>query len=167
MLDARVGEQPLQVPLNQDERHRDEYRQEAERQKQASGEFGPGRRRRDHVDAQDAVHRAVEHAHGHQDHCRRRRFAVRVGLPRVHWGQAGLRAVADEREHHAQAQRERMHLGRRRHQPRPIERRHAFAQVTLPCGEQQHGAEQREPEAQAAQHEELPRRLEGGVPVVK
>ena len=53
----------------------------------------------------------VQHADRHQHARRRRRFAVGIGLPRVHRRQARLRAVADEREHDAETKRERMQLG--------------------------------------------------------
>ncbi len=108
VLDARIGQQPLQVPLDQDERRGHEHREQPERQQQAAGERRAERRLRDQVDPQDAVQRAVQHADGHQHAGRRRRFAVRIGLPRVHRRQARLRAVPDQREHDAEPQRERM-----------------------------------------------------------
>ena len=41
MLDARIGQEPFEVPLNQDERHRDEHREQAQRQQQAPRERRP------------------------------------------------------------------------------------------------------------------------------
>ena len=52
-------------------------------------------------------------------------------------------------------------------EPRPVERRHAFAEMPLARGEQQHRSQQSEAEPQAAQHEELPPRFQRRVLVVE
>ena len=40
VLDAGVRQQPLEIPLDQDEGHRDEHRQQAKREQEAAGEVG-------------------------------------------------------------------------------------------------------------------------------
>ena len=118
---------------------------------------------RNQMDPQDAIQRAIQHADGHQHHGWRRRFTIRIGLPCVHRGQTSLGPVADQRKHDAEPQRKWMQLRRHLHETRPVERGHAFAERTLPGREQQHGPQQRKGEAEAAQHQKFPCRLERGV----
>ena len=135
VLDARIGQQPLQIPLDQDERHGDEHGQQTELQQQVTGEFRAERRLRDQVDPQNAIQGAVQHADGHQHAGRRRRFAIRVGLPRVHRRQTRLGTVSDQRKHHAEPQGEGMQFRRDLHEARPIEGSHALSKVPLSRGE--------------------------------
>ena len=122
---------------------------------------------RDGVDAQQAVQSAVEHAHRHEHARRRRRLAVGVRLPRVHGSEARLRAVADEGEDDAELQGQGMELARHGDEARPVEAGHALAEDAPARCEEQHGAEQREGEAEAPEHQELPGRLQRRVAVVE
>ena len=119
------------------------------------------------MDPQDAIQRAIQHTDGHQHHGWRRRFTIRVGLPRVHGGETSLRPVADEGKHDAEAQRKWMQLRRHLHETRPLEGSHAFAERTLPGREHEHGPKQRKGEAEAAQHQKFPCGFERGVGIVK
>ena len=56
---------------------------------------------------------------------------------------------------------------RRLDETRPVQRSHALAEMSLAGGEQQDGSQQREGEAETAQHQELPARLERRVLVVE
>ena len=167
VLDARVGEQALEVPLDQDERCRDEHGGEPQAEQQPARELRPQDGLGHDVDPQQGVERAVHHPHGHQNAGRRGRLAVRVRLPGVHGSEAGLGAVADEQEDHRQLHGEGVQSARVGEEPCPVERRHLLAEDALARREQEHRAEQGEGEAHAAEDEELPGRLERRVPVVE
>ena len=99
VLDAVVGEQALDVALEDDERRRHQDRDQRRRPPAAAGPAGmPGRALDQRQVAQDAVERGVEHEAGEERRDRRRRLAVRVGQPAVHRRQARLGAVADQQE---------------------------------------------------------------------
>ena len=131
------------------------------------GEARAQGRLRDQVDPQQAVESAVQHPHRHEHARGRGRLAIGVGLPGVHRGQAGLRPVADQREDDAELERERMELVGQAHEPGPVQAGHPLPEEAPAGGEEQHRSQEREGEAEAAEHEELPRRLQRGVPVVE
>ena len=140
---------------------------EAEREQEAAREIGTQRRLGDQVHAEQTVQRGVQHPDRHHHAGRRRRLAVRIGLPGMHRREAGLRAVPDQREHDAEAERKRMQRRGVRHELRPMERRQILAERALRRRKQEHRPEQGEAEPEAPEHQELPRRFEGGIAIVK
>ncbi len=167
VLDARVREEALEVPLDEDERCRDKDGGEPEAEEQPPRERRPEDGRGDEVHAQEGVERAVHHPHRHENAGRRRGLAIRVRLPGVHRGEARLGAVADEGEHHGQLHGEGVQLPGVGEEPRPVEGGHLLAEDALARGEQQHGTEQGEGESHAAEDEELPGGLQRRVPVLE
>ena len=70
-------------------------------------------------------------------------------------------------EHDRELHGERVELPGVGEEPRPVEGGHLLAEDALARGEEQHRAEQGERQAHAAEDQELPGRLQGGVPVLE
>ena len=86
-----------------------------------------------------------------------------IGQPGVHGGQAGLRAVADEKKDEGQLNDRRMQVGSGGHQNRPVQGRF------LPAGDADEieiaegRAAEGQRDAHRADQDVLPRRLDGGL----
>ena len=132
----------------------------------ASTISGPGaiaRRigRQQHLEAQHGVERDIEQQAGQHRRDRRRAFGMGVGQPGVQRRQADLGAIAQQQEDEGEIEQRRVEL-----------RRHASISTvqTMPCMPSpitgraamidQDGAEQRQRDADAAEDEIFPRRLE-------
>ena len=111
VLDAGVGQHPLEVALPDHEHRGDGHRQQAHEDHDLAGELGFGAGAADLVDAQDRQEGAAGDAAGQQRAHHARRLAVGVRLPGVHRGQAHLGAVADEQQHERRVQPGRRQLG--------------------------------------------------------
>ena len=98
VLDARVGEHPLEVALADHEDRGDGHGEEAEGDEQAAREGPFARRAHDSVDAQEREEGAARQPSGEERADEPGRLAVGVRLPGVKRRQAHLRAVADEEE---------------------------------------------------------------------
>ena len=121
MLQAVVGEQPLHVGLNQDERRRHAHGEQTETQNQMLAVGGPQAGRGENAEPQQGVEGDFERHAGEHGAGGRGRFAVGVGQPGVHGRQARLGAVTDQREHKGQLEQARVQLVRHAHQIGPVE----------------------------------------------
>ena len=160
MLDARVGQQPLEVLLADHERQRDGQAQEPEPDQQVRREARPQARDRDEVEADQGVERGDQRHARKQRADRAGRLAVGVGQPGVERRQADLGAVARQREDERQPQQARVQLRRDRDEARPVQRVGAVAQDAHGRGVGEQRREQREADADRAQDQVLPGRLD-------
>ena len=98
VLDRRVGQQTLEVVLDEHERDSDDDRDRAEAEKQIRRELRSQRSRGQQVEAEDRVERAVEQRAREEHAHRGGRLAVRIGQPGVHRRETRLRPKADEHQ---------------------------------------------------------------------
>ena len=150
MLNARIRQQPLQIPLHQNEWSRDEHRQQTQREQEVAGKRGAQCRVGNEMNAQHAIQSAVQHADRHQHTRRRWCLAIGIRFPRVHRGEPCLRAVSDQGEYDAEPQRERVKGWRDLHETSPVQGGQTLAEMLFASGEQQDNPEQREPETQTS-----------------
>src|SRR6266511_4154969 len=99
VLDARVREHPLEVPLADDEDRGERDREETDPDERVARERLLARRAGHLEHADDREEGEVREAAREQRPEQPRRLAVRVGLPGVERREPHLRAVADEQEH--------------------------------------------------------------------
>ena len=115
----------------------------------------------EHLAANDGVDGDVEQQPGEHGRNRRRAFRVRIGQPVVQRREADLGAVTDEQKHERKAEHRGLELSLDAVQMRPQQRAHAFgAEDFLGREVQQDRAEQRLRDADAAEDEVFPARLE-------
>ena len=125
------------------------------------GQRGLQRSFDEHLAAHDGVDRDVQQQPGQHGRDGRRTFRVRIGQPVVQRREPDLGPVADEQEDEREAQDGGLELAFHGIQMRPQQRAHAFGAQHLLGGEvQQDRAEERLRDADAAQNEVLPARLE-------
>ena len=130
-------------------------------QQQAAGKLRAQAAAGEDVEADQPVERAVQHGGGENGRGGHGRFAVGIRLPGVHGRQAGLGAVAEQRQDERQPHGGLVELRRVRRQHGPVQSRQGIGprqMVARVVG--QHGAEQRHREADAADHGVLPRGFE-------
>ncbi len=158
VLDARVGEHPLDVPLAHDEDGRERDREQAHEDEELAGEGPLARRVHDAVDAQEREEGAVRHAAREERPDDAGGLAVGVGLPGVEGGEPHLRAVADEEQDERRAE------PRPREGPRPgeevVEEERGLAAAEVRRVGEEERAEEREGDADRPDHQVLPGRLE-------
>ena len=112
VLDRRVGEEPLEVALGDDERQRHGEAEQPEDDEQGRRERRAQRADRDEVEPGQRVERDGQRRPRQQRRDRARRLAVGVGQPGVERREPGLRAVAGEREDEGEADERRVEARR-------------------------------------------------------
>ena len=86
----------------------------------------------------------------------------------MHRGEAGFGAEADQHEYKRERHQVVVELRRHRQQPRPVETRQHFAAGFANRGRVgEDGAEQRQHQAQPAEHDVFPRRFQRGLAIVE
>jgi hypothetical protein len=164
VLDARVGEHPLDVALPHDEDGRQGDREEPHEDEELAGEGAFPRRVHDAVDAQKREERAVRHPAGEEGSDDPRRLSVGVRLPGVERREPHLRPVADEEEDERRTEPGPREGPRSREEVLEEERRLSAAEVGG-VGEEER-AEERDRDPDRPDHQVLPGRLErAGRPV--
>ena len=114
----------------------------------------------DHLEAQQRVKRDVEEKAREHRRDRRRALGMRVRQPGMERRQADLGAIADQQEHEGERKQFRIEFRRVLPHQVPRHRRQALAQHLLRGEIDQDGAEERERDADRAEDEVLPRRLD-------
>ena len=149
VFDRRVREQPLHVVLREHQDAAGEHRGAAEHEQHAIEEARFGRAG-DELHAHDRVERAGHEQSREQRADRRRRFRVRVGQPRMHRHEPGLRAEPEQHQRQRQARERGRQGGAVRGESVPRERgRRRDVRVDSGAPEQQN-ADQRDADAEAA-----------------
>ena len=161
VFDRGVAEHSLDVALSMQEQTGDQKRQHAEGHHQIAGEIRVQRSIDDHFHAHQGVQRHVQQQAGENRRHRRWTFGVRVRQPVVQGDQANLGAIADQQEDEGDGQHRRFQAAGGLVQHRPGEGVVRIRDHTFGGEVQQHGAEQRLGNADAAENEIFPRRLDG------
>ena len=160
VLDRRIREQSLDVLLPRQQQRGDDDGEQAEAHHQLAGERRLQRALDQHLAADDGVERDVEQQPGQHRGHRRRPLGVRVGQPVVQRHETDLGPVSDQQEHEGDRQHRRLELALDVVELGPQQRAAAGAQQLLGREVEQDRAEQRLGDADAAENEVLPRRLE-------
>ena len=133
VFQAGIGQHPLEVLLHQDERPGQHHGKQAEAEQQVAAEPGAETGGGENVKTQQRIEGDFEGHAGEHGAGGRRRFAVRIGQPGMHRGEAGLGAVADQHQDEGQRHQAGIELRRQGQEVRPVEtgslrrRRHAMA----------------------------------------
>jgi hypothetical protein len=113
-----------------------------------------------HLEAQQRIERDVEQQAGQHGRDRRRAFRMGIGQPGMKRRNADLGAVADQQEHEGERQQLGIEQRGGLDQQVPRHRRQAVADHVLRHQIDEDGAEKGEPDADAAENEVFPRRLD-------
>ena len=117
VLDAGVGQHPLEIRLAENEHGRHGHRDQPEEHQQIAAEGAPGPAADSSaMRAKDGQEGAVQQRPGKQRRNDRRGLAVGVGQPGVQRGQSHLRSVADQEEQERRLQPERIQAAGMGHQ---------------------------------------------------
>jgi hypothetical protein len=98
VFQAGVGQHPLEIFLHQNKRPGQEHGEQPEAEQQVATQIGAEAGGGENVKAQQGVEGDFKRHAGEHGAGGRGRFAVGVGQPGVHRGQAGLGAVAHKHE---------------------------------------------------------------------
>ena len=160
MLDRGIGEHALDVAPAVEHERREHERDQPHRHHQRAGRERGGIEREQHLEAQQRVERDVEQQPREHRRDRGRAFGVGVGQPGMQRRQPDLGAVAEQQEHEGDVEQRRIEGVGARDQHGPHHGVEALADHRPRRHVDQDGAEQRERDADAAEDEVLPRRLE-------
>ncbi len=160
MLDGGVGEEALDVLLAQHREGRRQQGEEAEPHHDVAGKPGAEGTVNQRLAADQGVQRDVQQQAGEHGRNRRRPLAVGIGEPVVQRYQTGFRAVADHQEDKGEAHDGRVELAADPAQVGPEQRVPPRPQHPFGGEVEQHRAEERLGDPDAAEDEILPGRLD-------
>ena len=160
VLDRRVGEHALHVLLTRQQEGRGHDRQQPEAHHHLAGERAVQRAVGEHLAAQDRVQRDVEQQPRQHGRHGRRALGMGVGQPVVDRHEAHLGDIADEQEREGERDDARVEQALDRVEVGTQQRCALGAGHLLGGHVQQHRAEQRLRDADAAEDEVFPRRFQ-------
>jgi hypothetical protein len=160
MLDRGIGEQPFDVAAAVQHEGGEDERGQAHRHHERPRGNGGGVGGDQDLETQHGIEGDIEQEARQHRRDRRRPFGMRVGKPRVERRETDLGAVAEDQKDEGDIEERRVEGGGALDQERPSHGVETFADDRLGGHVDQNGPEQSKGDADAAEDEIFPRRLE-------